>query len=158
MRIVDHFELGEEPWVQLEGDDGDECWVSRLALEPPSGSDDCSDGEDDDGALLRLEFDLPADQMSWCPVEDLLDAGLLAIIEPGEVVVGLALEIDPAEVRRVSMLVGAHACSEAILEEQIGQALRDAAARRPAHRILDPYRRQAGTPEQVPAEVTLVDY
>lgn len=129
--VEDHFEGEDDSWVQIES--SEDCWVPRRLLEPRSGEDDPGEPAETPG---RKEFDLQEDELLSETASRLMDAGLLKVIEPGEAIVGVSLEVEPGDEEGLALLQRSCGNDDSLLDWEIEKLLK--ALRRTCPGLCDP--------------------
>jgi len=89
--ITDHFEAPDQPWVEIEGSESDDCWVPLDNLQKGPGPPEPTSWP---RHHIRHEFDIGTEELESPHASRLCEAGLLDIFEPGDEVAGVALELD----------------------------------------------------------------
>ncbi|HEU4400870.1 MAG TPA: HEAT repeat domain-containing protein, partial [Candidatus Polarisedimenticolia bacterium] len=114
--VTDYFEKDDDLWVEVEGRGLDDCWVLPQLLWKKAAADA---PEEDRDALLRREFDLRTAELDSEAARQLLDRGLIEVIDPSAEVAGVALTVDPADARQVALLAQAYRSGETGLDKEI---------------------------------------
>ncbi len=91
--------------------------------------------------LIRREFDIPVIEAESDLARGLMDAGLLEVIEPGDLVVGVAITLDPEDYDKVLLLVRSCGLDETALDDEIDEIVQKLAPLYPEHPALDRFRR-----------------
>jgi HEAT repeat protein len=118
--IQDHFERGGESWVQVPGD-FEECWVRRNELEPAVSQ--ASKGSRTPVDRFRVEIDISFEEFESAPTRALRDAGLLKVIEPGDLVVGVVLSLHPDEPKTIPQLLDSYRDDNSLLDDAVLELL-----------------------------------
>ena len=103
--------------------------------------------------MIRREFDLPAVEVESDVARGLMDAGLLEVIEPGDEVIGVAINIDPEDFDRILLLARSCGLNETMLDGEIYEIVSDLAPLYRGQPELDRFRRtppvRAGESDEV---------
>jgi hypothetical protein len=91
--------------------------------------------------LIRREFDLPIGEAESDVAQGLMDGGLLEVIDPGNEVIGVALNIDPGDFDRILLLARSCGLNETILDGEIYDLVSDIAPLYREHPSLDRFRK-----------------
>ena len=120
-RIVSFNEKIDESWAQVESPDSLEaCWVPHRVLEPRFGEDDPGAPQETPG---RKEFDLQEDGLLSEAAIRLMDAGLLKVIEPGDAIAGVSLDVDLGNERDLALLQQICGNGDSLLDWEIEEFL-----------------------------------
>jgi hypothetical protein len=101
VRITDHFERPGHPWVEIDGMGANDCWVMQDDLvKGPAPPEPLSSPR----RFIRHEFDIGSEELEEVRATRLFEAGLLDTFEPGDMIAGVALEIDASDADHVALL------------------------------------------------------
>jgi hypothetical protein len=125
--------------VRVTTRESDDCWVPIDFIGHASDRPGAGDLEAD--MQVRREFDLPAGEVESDVARGLMDAGLLEVIEPGDEVIGVALQVDAEDFDQVLLLARSCGTNETMLEGEIYEIVSDLAPLYRGHPVLDRFRR-----------------
>jgi len=151
--VLDHFERGEESWVQIQAG---RCWVPA-SFTDASQSPPPLPGKKETSMTIRREFDLPADEVESDVAQGLMDAGLLEVIEPGDEVMGVAVTVDPKDFDQVFLLARSCGLNETMLDAEIYDIVSDLAPLHDGHPALERFRRTVAAHQGETDEVLQLD-
>jgi HEAT repeat protein len=117
VQISDHFERPGEPWVETQGQELAYCWVPVRLLEKVKPGDS---GSDPPGASpLRLELDLPSEQVDSEAAALLAQEGLLRLGDRAGEVSGAIFSAESAGEREIHALIEGYRRGSGILEATV---------------------------------------
>lgn len=114
-RIDDHFQSGNEHWVQIQGET---CWVPIEQLGEPTRS-----REPNPDWPYRHQFDVLLAEIDSPMGEALLEAGMIRVFDIVETVAAIDFEIDPDDREQVETLVDLYADDESMMSYFVWDAM-----------------------------------